>query len=205
MKNKIILFFGCLFSYGVGLTASTFSIAVPAELLTKQATLLLCMLDEQGNHCIGKCHLHNELSLRAIVESDLEIAHSPAVDVMQAVELASSMNSSDTAIVLHFEFDSSVQLLRILVVKSFLEDDPFTIVTVAIDGFDALSDITNEFDELSCLAAETVDVQSSQVVQPTGSIKASIEQYVLYTRIFFLLQLGRAKRALHAMTEWCGY
>src|SRR5260370_1444510 len=132
MKKIIILLFCTMYSCQSKIVASTFTIGVPQALLGENSSLMVFMIDQIGNQHVGKYQLDNYAKYRTILQKELEITTWQEADGLDsAVNLLDSQTSLDQdVVILHFEFDNTVKVLKVLVVKnSFLEDNPFEILT----------------------------------------------------------------------------
>jgi hypothetical protein len=186
--------------------ASSFTIRVPKRFLTEKAALVLYMLDESGRQCVGKCRLDLNSASRKISHRELQITTDQEVyGLCDAIDLKIS-NPSDPftehEVVLCFEFDSSVNLLRTLVMKdTLLEDDPFGVLEFSPSGQVTSSD-DEEFDPLSDLV-DGVDASSvATSAQADAHRNSLLKQYAMYAEIVALVTYGKAKRAVSDMTTW---
>ena len=203
--KKCITFLLCLaYSQGTALYASSFTIRIPQKFLTEKAALVLYMLDESGKSCIGKCRLDQNSASRKISQCELQMTTDQDLSSMcDAIDLTTSTNSScEHEVVLCFEFDRSVNVLRTLVVKdTLLEDDPFGVLEFSPAKCCTVSD-DEEFDDLSAMV-QGVDassvLHSAQSEQNRNSIW---KQCALYAEICTLLAYGKAKRTYNDVTTW---
>lgn len=204
MKKISAIVLSVLLIIDMQLLASSFHIAVPEKLVEKNVTLLLYMLDGNGNQSVGKCHLDQTIASRVILQQELEMTSYDDIALMQTSDLRESDSLDGQAIVVCFELDYEVQIVRILVVKDCLLDaDPFDIVSVSFDSLDFNNNLyQDEFDELSCLT-ETINEQSSQSLANRCQGDSSwFNQYMAYAKIFMLMQYGKASRAMRGVSSW---
>lgn len=208
-----------MYSYGTLIWAScSFTIPVSPELIAPNASLVVYMVDSHGQECIGKCQLDHNSAYHKISQDALEItlfqeanSFNTAIDLMSlqasAIDLMSLQASSQDSIILHFEFDSAVRILRILIVKdSLLEENPFDVLTLHLkENLEAMQHTFDEFeqveelDELSALV-DNIDAEVMDQVLLTQERKASrLEKYMLFAEIYMLMQYGKMKRAMHGV------
>ncbi|MCX5924241.1 MAG: hypothetical protein NTZ68_02370 [Candidatus Dependentiae bacterium] len=205
--KKVITFLLCLvYSCDVQLCASSFTIRVPKRFLTEKAALVLYMLDESGKPCVGKCRLDLNSASRKISQCELQMTTDQEMSCMcDAIDLKISNPSDPFAeheVVLCFEFDKSVNVLRTLVVKdTLLEDDPFGVLEFSPSGQETSAD-DDEFDPLSDLV-DGVDASSvATAAQAEANKNSLLTQCALYAEIVALVTYGKAKRAVNDMTTW---
>lgn len=182
--------------------AEAVSVVVPKKYLIEKASLVLYILDELGNQCIGTCQLHEAFEQRNISQQDLFIQKE---DVLirrssDSIEIVHSSQPRDNEVVLHIEFDNDVRVLRILIVKdNLLTDESFDVVTVAVDDemaedfyddIDALTDLIDGIDS-SALANDSKVGQNS-----------SINNYALYAKIYCMMQYNHARRKVQNLAAW---
>jgi hypothetical protein len=167
------------------------------------------MVDDFGQQHVGKCQIDSRAKYRTILQNDLEVttlqeaeSFSMVVDLTNSQELL-----PEDVVILHFELDNSVRVFRILVVKnSFLEDNPFDVLTLSVaqnNEFErnhhSFTEFENDFDPLSDLV-DNVDACAMNAVQHNSA--TFLDQYKLYAQIYMLMQYGRMKRVVRNMTSW---
>lgn len=185
-------------------SSSFFAISVPQEFLAKRAELVLYMTDCYGNSCVGICRLDNSSASRKISQCELLMTTDEETSgLCNVIDLMSySNNDAQKEVVLHFEFDNIMNVLRILVLKqSESEDDRLYLEEIqgvkASDDFEA-----DEFDFLSDLAH---GVDSAAVNQSNEDRQAStsiVSEYLMYVELFALMQYGKAKRTMRDVSSW---
>jgi len=185
------------------LLASSFAINVPEKFLMQKAALVIYMVDDFGNQCIGKCQLDQHSASRKISQSELEITSCVEVDSLpHVIDLMVSTQGLEQEVLLHFEFDKSMAVLRILVVKdTLLEEDPFNVLSFPV-AQRSLAEGVDEFDEFSMLVndVDTTRVESS--MEKSKNNRSMFEKYMMYAEIFALVQYGKAKRAANNVASW---
>lgn len=198
-----------MYCYGAQLWAScSFTIEVPQELLEKKSSLIIYMLDSNGNQCIGKCQLDSSHLSRKISQNELQLATCEEANRFDTVvDLMVPQTGSANVVVLHFEFDSSVRILRMLVVKeSLLEENPFDVLTVDQTSFEVMhhefSEFENDFDALSDLVANVDSAAMDKSIERQEQQSSRLGQYMLYAEIYMLMQYGRMKRIVNDVTSW---
>ena len=203
-----------LYSYGSSLTAScSFTVRVPQELLAQHASLVVFMVDASGNQCIGKCQLDSSSMYHKISQEALTLTTWQEADCFDTVvDLMTSQATDNNVAILHFEFDSAVRILRLLVVKdSLLEENPFDVLTLPInqENFEALhhefnefEQDTAEFDELSALVSNVDSAVMDKSIRKQQRKTSLFEQYMLYAEIYMLMQYGKMKRAMSGVGSW---
>lgn len=205
MKKIITLLFCLACSLQSLFTASVFTIGVPQQLFDQKSSLMIYMVDQDGTQSVGKCHL-DDICKRKIFQNQLEITTPQEEDCLDViVDLMDFQATKQDLILLHFEFENIVQILRVLVVKdSFLEEDLFDVLTfpcgTAVQNQPEFNDV---FDPLSDL----VDNVDSQVVQRSIQQQEKIskfKEYMLYVKIYMLMQYGSMKRAMNSWLS-CSY
>jgi len=203
MKNKIILLCTVLLLSYAHLESSLFHIAVPEQLVEQQATLLLYMLDADGNQSVGKCQLDSSCRSRSILQQELEMTSCADAELMStSIDLLHNQTEDQHAVVVCFELDGIVQVVRILVIKDcFLDNDPFDIVSVSFSSLDFDGMCTEMADdELSSLATSIAEHSASDIEHRSRNRTSFIEQYLLYAKIFMLMQYGKAQRAVRGVS-----
>ncbi len=209
MKRIIILLSSLIYLCDLQLNASTFTIGVPQELIDQNSSLMVYMVDDFGQQCVGKCQIDGHEKHRTIVQNDLEITTlQEAENFATVVDLTNSPEIlPQDVIVLHFELDNSVRIFRILIVKnSFLEDNPFDVLTLSVAQNNELEknhhcfiEFENDFDPLSDLV-DNVDAYAVSSMQHNSTTR--LDQYKLYAQIYMLMQYGRMKRAVRNVSSW---
>lgn len=203
-----------LYSYGSFLSAAcSFTVKVPQSLLAANASLVVYMVDASGNQCIGKCQLDGNSAYHTISQNELKLTTWQEANRFDTViDLMSSPTTEQNVVILHFEFDSAVQILRLLVVKdSLLEENPFDVLTLPFNQnnfeamhheFNEFEDDTAEFDELSALVNDVDSVAMDKSIRKQQRKTSRLEQCMLYAEIYMLMQYGRVKRAMSGVGSW---
>ncbi|OGB86331.1 hypothetical protein A3J41_03130 [candidate division TM6 bacterium RIFCSPHIGHO2_12_FULL_38_8] len=223
MKKNIILIYFVLYSCASSLLADTcaiavpqaltFTIAVPQEFLGQDSSLMVYMIDQAGCQHVGKCQvdscsakdiqiLQNQLEITTLQEAE---HFDTVVDLMTRQETL-----GQDVVMLHFEFDHEIQVLRVLVVKnSFLEDNPFDVLTLSLKEakeFDqnhhTFKEFEDDMDALTKLVDNVDCAVMEQAIQQQDQQASRLKQYMLYAEIYMLMQYGRMKRAMHGVTSW---
>lgn len=204
MKKIFMFALSLLLIINVQVWASSFRITVPEKLVEKNVTLLLYMLDGDGNQSVGKFHLDQGAASRVILQQELEMTSCDDVALMQTSVLQESDLHGEQAVVVCFELDHAVQVIRILVVKDCLLDvDPFDIVSVSFNSFefDQFYEDT-VFDELSSLT-QTLNEQTPDTLAHRHQPHPSwFNEYMAYAKIFVLMQYGKAQRVVRGVSSW---
>ena len=169
----------------------------------QKASLVIYMVDEYGNQFAGKCQLDQDSGSRKIAQSELEITSCADVDHLPSVvDLMISSSALGQEVVLNFEFDKSMAVLRILVVKdTLLEENPFDVISFPVGQHSSVDD-ADEFDEFSSLV-DNVDMAMVETSMKKSKNSRSIfQQYITYAEIFALVQYGKARRAASDVASW---
>lgn len=212
MKKIITLICCLLYSYGASIFASTFTIQVPQALLGQNSSLMVYMVDDLGQQHIGKCFVDNQLKYRTIVQQELEMTTiQEAESFVHVVDLTNSEQIlQQDVVILHFELNTSVRILRILIVKdSFLEENPFDVLTLSVaqnDQFEQNHHSFYEFDTTSddlSLLVDNVDTESlEKSLSDQHDSISFLDKCKLYAEIYMLLQYGKVKRAVNNISSW---
>jgi hypothetical protein len=202
--KKSIMFLLCLAYLQVtSLCASSFAIKVPEKFLTQKASLVIYMVDELGNQFAGKCQLDQDSGSRKIAQSELEITSYADIDHLpNVIDLMISSGQVDQGVILNFEFDRSMAVFRILVIKdTLLEENPFDIISFPVGQHSSVDD-ADEFDEFSNLV-DNVDMTMVETsMKKSKNSRSLFQQYITYAEIFALVQYGKAKRAASNVASW---
>lgn len=203
MKKNVIIAMSVFFMTSWQMVyAEAVSVVVPKKYLIEKASLVLYILDESGNQCVGTCQLHEAFEQRNISQRDLCIQREDIVMQLSSdsVEIVHSSQPRDNEVVLHIEFDNDVRVLRILIVKdNLLADDPFDVVTVSIDH-DIEEESCDDFDALTDLI-DGID-SSSFSMNSDVEKKSLVSQYALYAKIYCMMQYNHARRNVNKLTAW---
>jgi hypothetical protein len=213
MKKIIILFCLVMYSCVSGLFSSTFTIEVPQKLLDQNSSLMVYMIDQTGHQRVGKCQLDSNSKERKILQQELEMT-----TVQEAENFATVLNLMDKPalldqdiVIVHFEFDYAVRVLKILVVKnSFLEENLFDVLTLSIaensefehNHHHTFEEFEDDLDVLSALVSNIDTKAMAESIQQEQKKASRLDQYMLYAEIYMLMQYGRMKRAIQNMTSW---
>ncbi|MBP6892107.1 hypothetical protein KBB68_00855 [Candidatus Babeliales bacterium] len=212
MKKIITLLCCLMYSYGAQLRASVFTIEVPQVFLGQDSSLMIYMVDDLGHQHVGKCQIDSHTKYCKILQNELELttmqeaeSFATIVDVTNSSEIL-----QQDVVILHFELDSSMRILRILIVKNFfLEENPFDVLTFSVaqkKDFEQNQHSFNEFEEdvdplfalLDNIDTRAIEASMSEQ-QQTMSL---LDQCKLYAEIYMLMQYGRVKRAVNKMSSW---
>lgn len=197
MKNKIIIFIAvlCMGNWQY-LKTEAVSVVVPKQYLIEKASLVLYMLDEMGNQCVGMCQLNETFEQRTILQEDVRIQQFETLAQLSefSIEISDCIYSCDNHVVLHIEFDNDIRVVRVLIVKDNL---------LASDSFDVVSipdDLEDEDDALSNLI-EGID--SSAVATTSGAKQdSSLSRYALYAKIYCMMQYKHVTGKMRSLTAW---
>lgn len=178
--------------------AEAVSVVIPKQYLIEKASLVLYMLDELGNQCIGTCQLNEAFEQRNILQEELRIQRPDILsELSNSIEIVNSSYPRDNDVVLHIEFDNDVRVVRILIVKdNLLADDPFDVLSISIgdengmDDFDVLSDMIDGIDSSTMRSVSSIEQDSS------------LSQYVLYAKIYCMMQYKHVKHKVKDLTAW---
>ncbi len=190
------------------LQASLFQIAIPQDLVKKNATLLLLVCDNKGQQSFRKCCL-GKTRTYTITQEELEFAteNEQTNDVaMEIFAIASTMPDLpyEESIVVCFQLDSQFQVLRVMVLKDcLLDNDPFDIVTLPISSeveFEQLYEEIQGVDELEKLTNDLEYSDLSNLSQNEN--KSWIEEYMLYAKIFTAMQYHKVKKVMDLSGWW---
>lgn len=207
MKTKLILFWPMILLTIFSIESSSFQLIVPEMLVDQQASLLLYLQDQYGNQSVGKCQLTSSCRSRSIFQHELELTTCADAALIDAtsVEAMFQQAKNQDSIVVCFEFDETVQVLRILVIKDcLLDSDPFDIVSLPMSSLDLDFDVVAQENQIDELAALTESITAGDVTELTRNAarQAWFEQYMAYAKIFMLMQYGKAQRAMRGMSSW---
>ncbi len=190
------------------LHAFSFPVAIPQDLVKKNATLLLLVCDNKGQKSIRKYRLGSAIT-NTVTQEELEIAaeNDQADDeVMEIFTDASNLSQAvaQEAVVVYFQLDSQFQVLRVMVLKDcLLDNNPFDIVSIPlsaemefeqfyedIQGFDELEKLTNSFEH-----SDLSNLSEQQKI-------SWVQEYMLYAKIFAAMQYHKVKRAIDFSGWW---
>lgn len=208
MKKQLRLFLLFMIMNVVVLQASFFQIAIPQDLVKKNATLLLLLSDSKGKQFFKKHRLENTKT-NTITQEELEIAtENSEVNNASLEILTNAFNVSDLlpekSVVVCFQLDSEFQVLRVMVLKdSLLEDNPFDIVSFPLaydetdfSQFDHQLQNSDE-DELEKL---TNQLEQSDLSSLNKESKGQwFEEYLFYAKMFTAMQYHKVKRAVSSV------
>lgn len=185
--------------------SETVSFVVPKQSLTNKSSLVLLMLDGLGNQCVGTCQLDEALAYKTIRENDLCIKSDDSfqelsTSIAQSQDVTYTPKSCEHEVVLYFELEPELQVLRVLVVKgNFFEEDPFNIYAIPLEKQGMANNQQEEVDELSMLL-DTINVDEAEPV--TQQENSLLRQYSLYAQIFFMMQYEHTKRKVNELMSW---
>lgn len=188
-----------------GLCADTVSFAVPKQSLTNKSSLVLLMLDGLGNQCVGTCQLDEALAFKTIREKDLCMKSENSfqefsTSIAQSEDITYTRKSCDHEVVLYFELEPEIQVLRVLVVKgNFFEDEPFNIFSIPLERQKSQVVRQEEDDELSMLL-DAIDIDEAEPV--AHSENSLLQQYSLYLQIALMMQYEHTKRKVNELVSW---
>jgi hypothetical protein len=181
------------------LYADALSVVVQKKYLVEKASMVIYMLDESKNQCVGTCQLHEAFEQRNISKQDLFIQKDSAMIQLTPddIEINDLSQIRENDVVLHIEFDNDIRVLQVLIIKDTLsEDNPFHIISIPVgdctmaDDFDVFSDLIDGID------SETLKSNNSS--QQTSLIT----QYMLYAKIYCMMQYKIAQNKLQQVTSW---
>lgn len=208
MKKISAILLNIFLMTNLQILTSSFRITVPEKLVEKNVTLLLYMLDGNGNQSVGKCHLDQSVASRVILQQELEMTSYDDVALMQTSDLRETDSLDQQAVVVCFELDYAVEIIRILVVKDCLLDvDPFfDIVAVSFDSLEldpfSHGPQTQDDDELSSLTSVINQQSPHDLAHRCKNDPSWFHQYMAYAKIFMLMQYGKATRAVRGVSSW---
>lgn len=204
MKKQLRL---CLLLYMIMNMASlytfSFPVAIPQDLVKKNATLLLLVCDNKGQKSFRKYRL-GTAQTNTVTQEELEIAtEDDAMEILIDTSNLPDVTSQESVIV-YFQLDSQFQVLRVMVLKDcLLDNNPFDIVSIPLSSeieFEQLYEQMQGVDELETL---TNSLEHSDLSNLSEQQKASwLEQYMLYAKIFAAMQYHKVKRAIDISGWW---
>lgn len=191
MKKQLRL---CLLLYMIMNMASmytfSFPVAIPQDLVKKNATLLLLVCDNKGQKSFRKYRLGSAIT-NTVTQEELEMANENEQADDGAMEIftdASNLSNAvdQEAVVVYFQLDSQFQVLRVMVLKDCLLDhNPFDIVSIPLSaemefeqfyeemqGVDELEKLTNSFEH-----SDLSNLSKQQQI-------SWFQEYMLYAKIF---------------------
>lgn len=204
-KVFITLFLAFQMGSWQGLYSESVSFAVPKQSLTNKSSLVLLMLDGLGNQCVGTCQLDEALAFKTICEKDLCIKSEESfqdfpTSIAQSEDITYATKSCDNEVVLYFELEPEVQVLRVLVVKgNFFEEEPFNIYSIPLER-QTVKEVTQEDEDELSMLLDAIDIDEAEVAaHPENSL---LQQYSLYAQIFFMMQYEHTKRKVNELVSW---
>ncbi len=211
MKFKITLFcflmtsvhYHCADLAFLSQDSKIITVGVPTKFLAGQSSLMIYMIDHQGNQSVGTCNLdskcfsqdkadvlvlQNELNIKTVQEDSNEF--NVLADLMNIQPVEKDL------VMLHFEFDHAVRILKILVVKnSFLEEDPFNVYEVPFKKTNDLIEDPSDDDFFSSLFQD-VDPEGLDAEIEKKEKIPFLKKITMYAEIYMMMQYSRVKRTV---------
>ncbi len=186
---------------------SRITIGVPTKFFSEQSSLMIYMVDHLGNQSIGTCSLDNKCFSEnevLVSQNDLKIATIQESDESCVLaDLLKVQSAEQDLVMVHFEFDHAVRILKMLVVKnSFLEEDPIGIweisfepekkleINLGLSGTDADDFLASLVDDVD---TERFDAANEQ--EPVSWVKR-VKKYRAYLEVYMTMQYHRVKRTV---------
>lgn len=202
----------CLLFYmimnGVYLHTFSFPVAIPQDLVKKNATLLLLVCDNKGQKSFRKYRLGSFIT-NTVTQEELEIATENEQvhdDAMEIFTDASSLSEAvaQESVVVYFQLDSQFQVLRVMVLKDcLLDNNPFDIVSIPLSSEMEFEQLYEEFQGVDELEKLTNSFEHSDFSNLSEEQKISwLEEYMLYAKIFASMQYHKVKRAIDFSGWW---
>ncbi|MBM17742.1 MAG: hypothetical protein CL947_01580 [Epsilonproteobacteria bacterium] len=183
--------------------AEAVSIVVPKQCLVEKASLVLYMLDDLGQPCVGTCRLSETFEQKTILQKDLQIQFQDCIDkVSNSIDVTHTSKPKEHEVLLHIEFQEDMKVMRVLIVKdTLLADNPFDVLSIPVNNVDMPTiQEEDEFDHLSDLVVDIDPVKikkSAMKYQPQ-----SLHQYALYAKIYVMMQYKYVKRKFQNLAQW---
>jgi len=205
MKKKLV-YIGSFFIVITTLICnSMFQVAVPKKLVEEKAALVLVMCDETGQQWIGKYRLDQMQQSNIVEQKDLEIISSDSAETIKTMELLPEANSVEQ-IVVYFELNAQIKVIRVMVIKECFLDDPFFDVVsfnitdeMAFEGlYDEMNEVEN--DTLSQLTQNINDTDLSFLSQEDKS--HWFQEYLAYAKILAIMQYQKMKKVISRTSNW---
>jgi hypothetical protein len=205
MKKKLVYIWSFFIFITTFVCNSVFQVSVPKKLIEEKAALVLVMSDETGQQSIGKCRLDQMQQSNIVEQKDLEILNLDSTENIITMELLPEVSSVDQVVVC-FELNAQIKVIRVMVIKECFLDDPFFEVVsfnVADEiAFEELYEGMNdaEVDALSQLA-ETIN--NSDLSSLSNENKGHwLEQYLAYAKLVAVMQYHNMKKVARKASSW---
>ena len=183
---------------------------VPKQYLVDKASLVLLMLDDLGNQCVGTCQLDETFSHRVIGTNDLCIKQDEMLqDISNSDNITHVSQTCEHDVVLYFDLERELQVLRILVVRgNIFEDNPFNIYSIPLVKQNVTLDqdavVSSDLDDVDDLTSLLSDIDISEAMQTEESLESNsrFKQYSLYVQIYLLIQYEHLRRKMNDIALW---
>jgi hypothetical protein len=182
----------------------SFSVAIPQDLVKKNATLLLLVCDNKGQKSLRKYRLGSAIT-NTVTQEELEIAAENEQADDEAMEIFTDASNLSDAVaqesfVVCFQLDSQFQVLRVMVLKDCLLDhNPFDIVTIPLSAemeFEQFYEDIQGVDELEALTNSFEDSDLSNLSKQQQM--SWLQEYMLYAKIIAY----EVKKAINVSAWW---
>ncbi len=172
---------------------SRITIGVPTKFFSEQSSLMIYMVDHLGNQSIGTCSLDNKCFSEnevLVSQNDLKIATIQESDESCVLaDLLKVQSAEQDLVMVHFEFDHAVRILKMLVVKnSFLEENPFDVWQVPVP--------LNDADDFLASLVDDVDTERFDAAIEKQEQVSWVKKYRAYLEIYMMMQYHRVKRTV---------
>lgn len=177
------------------------TVGVPTKFFAEQSSLMIYMIDHQGNESVGTCNLDSKCLSKdkeKFLVSQNELNIKTVQDSAEFNVLADLMNIQGIEkdlVMLHFEFDHAVRILKILVVKnSFLDDNPFDVLKVPFDEV-SVSEFGGEDDFFSSLVGGVNPEDLDAEIEKKEKVPF-LRKIKMYAEVYMMMQYSRVKRTV---------
>ncbi len=205
MKKKLVYIWSFLIFITTFVCNSVFQVSVPKKLIEEKAALVLVMSDETGQQWIGKCRLDQVQKSNIVEQKDLEILNLDTAENIITMELLPEASSVEQVVVC-FELNAQIKVVRVMVIKECFLDDPFFEVVsfnVADEiAFEGLYEGMNDF-EVDSLSQFTETINNSDLSSLSNENKGHwFEQYLAYAKLLAVVQYHNMKKVVRKASSW---
>lgn len=204
MKKFILISSMFVLLWSLELKPYTVSVLVPRDAVSN-GTLFVYMHDKGGAELVGKYTLSSHQgTIRSIAQTELEIITGNTLDNALVLEMVSSSNQTETSsyVVVSLEFDESINVIKVLVVKdNFFEDDLFDVLSLSANLEDDMSSFQKEmeYDAISELShrVESLDIASKGTPELTYYQRCWLAYQMIKNYAY-----GKLERMISRLYHW---
>lgn len=205
MKKKLIYIWSFFIIISTSLNSSVFQVAVPKKLVDEKAALVLVMSDEAGQQSIGKCRLDQLMTSNIIEQKDLEVMNLDSAADIATIELVPEANIAEQ-IVIYFELNAQIKVVRVLIVKEcFLDTDPFDVVSFNVSDEVAFEGLYNEMNEVEVdsLSQLTEAISNTDLSMLSKEQKNHwFQEYLVYAKLLAMMQYSKMQKVVRRASYW---